>query len=54
MLNHVAYKKGDEAEIRALNVHIAKSERYFNDEFVVGYKKEELEILKSDLAGEQK
>ena len=53
-LKHVVYKKGDEAEIRALNVHIAKSERFFNDEFVVGYKKEELEILKSDLSGEPK
>ena len=47
-------KEGEEKTIRLINFAAGKSERATNNEFLIGKNREELEILKRDLSGEQK
>lgn len=45
---------GDEEFIQSINLVAGINEKDFNNEFLIGAGREELEILKSDLSGEQK
>jgi len=45
--------QGEEEIIRSINLAAAKNERFYNNEFLIGAGREELEILKNDLSGEQ-
>jgi len=45
--------KGEEDIIQSINIAACENESFFNNEFLIGAGREELEILKSDLSGEQ-
>ena len=47
-------QEGEEEIIQSINFAAGTSEEYFNNKFLIGAGREELEILKSDLSGEQK
>ena len=47
-------EEGDEEIIQSINSAAGMNEKYFNNEFLIGAGREELEILKSDLSGEPK
>lgn len=47
-------EQGEEEIIQSINLAAGKNEQFYNNEFLIGARRNELEILKSDLAGEQK
>lgn len=53
-LRYAAVEQGEEETIRRINLKAATTEQYFNNEFLIGASREELEILKRDLSGESK
>jgi len=50
---YAAVEQGEEETIRNINRKAATTEIHFNNDFLIGAEREELQILKNDLSGEQ-